>query len=84
MSKSQALEILREIQTATLKNAAPLPLKENAQPEWQGLGFQIGGLRLVTAMGEIAEILNLRAARASSEFGLPVPARAPRLSRLLR
>ena len=29
------------------------------QPEWQGLGYQVGGLRLVSPMGEISEILKL-------------------------
>ena len=46
MGKSEALAILSDIQAATFKNAAQLPLKESAQPEWQGIGFQIGGIRL--------------------------------------
>ena len=59
MAKSQALNILNEIKAATYDNAAQLPLKKNAQPEWQGMGFQIGGSRLVSPMGEISEILKL-------------------------
>lgn len=59
MARSQALQILRDIKAATFQNAAPLPLKENAQPEWQGVGYQVGGLRLVSAMGEVAEILTM-------------------------
>ena len=59
MAKSQALDILNDIKLATLRNAAQLPLKESAQPEWQGMGYQIGGLRLVSPMGEIGEILKL-------------------------
>ncbi len=59
MAKSQALNILQEIKAATFQNAAQLPLKESAHPEWQGLGFQIGGLRLVASMGEISEIMKL-------------------------
>lgn len=59
MSQSQALDILSEIRAAAFSNAAPLPLRENVQPEWQGLGYQVGGLRLVSPMGEIAEILKL-------------------------
>ena len=57
MGKSEALAILSDIQAATFKNAAQLPLKESAQPEWQGIGFQIGGIRLVSPMGEVDEIL---------------------------
>jgi len=59
MGKSQALAILSDIQSATFKNAAQLPLKESAQPEWQGIGFQIGGIRLVSPMGEVGEILKV-------------------------
>jgi len=59
MAKSQALNILHDIKAATFQNAAQLPLKESAHPEWQGLGFQIGGLRLVASMGEISEIMQV-------------------------
>ncbi len=59
MAKSQALKILNEIKAATFKNAAQLPLKESAQAEWQGLGYQVGGLRLVSNMNEISEILKM-------------------------
>ena len=59
MGKSEALSILSDIQAATFKNAAQLPLKESAQPEWQGIGYQIGGIRLVSPMGEVAEILKV-------------------------
>jgi twitching motility protein PilI len=59
MVKSEALAILSEIQAATFQNAAQLPLKESAQPEWQGLGYQIGGTRLVSPMGEVSEILKV-------------------------
>lgn len=59
MAGSVAFEQLREIETATFRHAAPLPLKEDANPRWQGMGFQVGGLRLVSAMGEISEVLKL-------------------------
>ncbi len=59
MALNRALDILKQIQAATFRNAAQLPLKQDAHPEWQGMGFQVGGLRLVCAMGEIAEVLKL-------------------------
>ena len=59
MSTSQALTILNEIKTATFQNAAPLPSRESTQSEWQGLGYQVGGVRLVSRMGEIEEILKM-------------------------
>lgn len=49
--------MLRDIEAATFQHAAPLPLKADAQPQWQGMGYQVGGLRLVSAMGEISEVL---------------------------
>jgi len=58
-ANSQALDILNEIKTATYQNAAQLPLKQSAHPEWQGMGYQVGGLRLVSPMSEISEILKL-------------------------
>jgi twitching motility protein PilI len=54
-----AIDLLRDIETATFRHAAPLPLKEDAHPQWQGMGYQVGGLRLVSAMGEIIEVLKL-------------------------
>ncbi len=53
------MEDLRGIESAAFRHAAPLPLKQDARPEWQGMGFQVGGLRLVAAMGEISEVLKL-------------------------
>jgi len=54
--KSQVLDLLREIKSSTFRNAAPLPLKQDNQEQWQGLGFQIGGVRLVSTLGEVTEI----------------------------
>jgi twitching motility protein PilI len=59
MAGSQVLEILRDIEADTFRNAAPLPAKRDARPEWQGLGFQVGGVRLVAALGEVGEILTV-------------------------
>ncbi|MFB3105168.1 MAG: chemotaxis protein CheW, partial [Pseudomonadales bacterium] len=59
MTTSQALSILSEIKTATFQNAAPLPLRESTHSQWQGFGYQIGGVRLVSRMGEIDEILKV-------------------------
>ncbi len=57
MSRENALSLLRNIETSAFRHAAQLPLKEDAHPQWQGMGFQVGGLRLVSAMGEIGEVL---------------------------
>lgn len=53
------LDLLKEIQADAFTNAAPLPLKRDVQQQWQGLGFQIGGVRLVAPLGEITEIVRV-------------------------
>ena len=59
MSNSEALLLLQDIRATTLANAAPLPTEQTANMEWQGLGFQIGGVRVVCAMSEVAEVMNV-------------------------
>ena len=59
MSNNEALNILHEIRDATFRNAAPLPHKEEAQAQWQGLGFLVGGIRLVSQLGEVSELLKV-------------------------
>ena len=54
-----AIDILREIRAETIRNAAPLPHREVVQAQWQGLGFLIGGVRLVAKIGEVSELLQM-------------------------
>lgn len=57
MAYSEALNILQDIKAATFKNAAPLPHKEQVQAQWQGLGFLVGGTRLVSKLGDVSELM---------------------------
>ncbi|MFU8814255.1 MAG: chemotaxis protein CheW [Pseudomonadales bacterium] len=59
MAEIDALSQLRDIESAVFRHALPLPLQADARPAWQGTGFQVGGLRLVAAMGEVGEVLKL-------------------------
>jgi len=59
MAGSRVLDILREIEADTFRHAVPLPAKRDVRPEWQGLGFQVGGVRLVAALGEVSEVLTV-------------------------
>lgn len=59
MGSIQVFDILREMHSDTFRNAAPMPMKAEEQAEWQGLGFQIGGVKLVSPLGEISEIMQL-------------------------
>ena len=54
-----ALQLLQKIEQVTHLNAAPMPSKERAEPEWQGIGFQLGGVRLVSPMGEVNELMQI-------------------------
>lgn len=53
------IELLHEIRTDTFRNSAPMPLRQTTKAEWQGLGFQIGGMRCVSSIGEVSEILDM-------------------------
>jgi twitching motility protein PilI len=57
--ETPALEQLRVIEAAVLRHAAPLPLQGEVRPAWRGMGFRLGGLHLVSAMGEVGEILSM-------------------------
>jgi twitching motility protein PilI len=57
MAHSEALNLLQDIKSATFSNAAPLPHKEEVAAQWQGLGFLVGGTRLVSALGEVSELM---------------------------
>jgi len=59
MGSTAVFNILREMHSDTFRNSAPMPMKVEDQTEWQGLGFQIGGVRLVSPLGEITEVLQL-------------------------
>ena len=56
---SDAINVLYDIKAATFKNAAPLPHKEEVQAQWQGLGFLVGGTRLVSKIGDVVELLQM-------------------------
>ena len=59
MSKSEALNVLREIKKSTFRNAVPLRQKEVVKAHWQGLGFLVGGVRFVSKLGEVSELIGV-------------------------
>jgi twitching motility protein PilI len=59
MSNSEALNVLREIRESTFANAVALPHREEVQAQWQGLGFLVGGIRLVSKLGEVSEMMQI-------------------------
>lgn len=52
-----AFELLREIETDYQKRAAGLPQQRTIKKPWTGIGFRIGDLNMVAAVGDVREIL---------------------------
>jgi twitching motility protein PilI len=55
----RAIAILKELEAAAKVHAAPLPRGPSAEPEWQGMGFQVGGVRLVAPLDDISEVISM-------------------------
>lgn len=54
-----AFQSLKALRLAANGQNMPLPSNERNEPEWQGIGYQVGGVRLVSAMGEVREVLQV-------------------------
>ncbi len=51
-------ELLLDIERRGIKHAAGLPQQEEVTRPWSGIGFKIGDLHLVSAVGDVNEILH--------------------------
>lgn len=56
---TSVFQYLVQMEQRTSKNAAALPTGAERQPDWRGLGFQLGGARFVAPLGDASEILTL-------------------------
>lgn len=56
---SDAFNVLVDIAQRNIHNAKGLPAQIDITPHWSGLGFSLGGNRMVAPMGEVAEILHV-------------------------
>lgn len=54
-----AFKALRELQAAARANCVSVPFGEKNEPQWQGIAYQLGGVRLVSSMGEVLEVLKV-------------------------
>jgi len=59
MGTERAIALLKDLEVAAKTHAAPLPSGPAAEPEWQGMGFQVGGVRLVAPLDDIGEVISL-------------------------
>jgi twitching motility protein PilI len=54
-----ALAVLKGLEAGAIANRLPLPVLRETEQPWQGMGFQVGGVRLVAALGDIGEVMTV-------------------------
>ncbi|MCK5538660.1 MAG: purine-binding chemotaxis protein CheW [Bacteroidales bacterium] len=53
----EVIQLLKQIEQYSLKNAAPLPLEDDLKSKWSGIGFRMGHYNFVIAMEFVVEIM---------------------------
>lgn len=53
----EAFRFLRELARGATNSALPLPSQQEAAEIWRGLAFTIGANRLISALGEVVEVI---------------------------
>lgn len=56
-SRPGGMALLRELARAAAVYALPLPARQATVEPWRGLGFNVGGNRLVSELGQVLEVL---------------------------
>src|SRR5690606_29439903 len=56
-SNSAPFAILAALERQSHQRGAALPVEEEGQPRWRGIGFRLDGQRFVAALEEVAEVL---------------------------
>ncbi len=56
-NSQQIIQLLRQMEDHSKKNAAPLPLEEEITDVWSGIGFRVAGYHFVIAMEFVREIM---------------------------
>ena len=59
MNTSNPFDLLLDLESRTVKGAAGLPTLDRVEDEWVGVGFRIGNSRLIAAMSDVKEIMDL-------------------------
>lgn len=59
MNTGDPFDLLLEIERRCQENASGLPQSDISDQEWVGVGFRIGSDKLIAAMDEVKEILDL-------------------------
>jgi len=59
MNTSDPFDLLLDLEKRTLKHSAGLPMLDEVQEEWVGVGFRIGDSKLIASMSDVKEILDM-------------------------
>jgi len=59
MSTIEPFELLKDLESRTIKGSAGLPTFDQVADEWVGVGFRIGESKLIASMSDVKEILDL-------------------------
>ena len=59
MNTIDPFDLLQELEKRTLKRSAGLPMLDEVQEEWVGVGFRIGDSKLIASMSDVKEILDM-------------------------
>lgn len=59
MNISDPFELLLDLERRTLKGSTGLPALDLVEEEWIGIGFRVGSSKLIAAMSEVKEILDV-------------------------
>ena len=59
MNTSDPFDFLLDLEKRTLKRSSDLPALSQVEGEWIGVGFRIGDSKLIAAMSDVKEILDL-------------------------
>lgn len=59
MNTNNPFDLLLELESRSIAGSADMPVFDQVADDWVGIGFRIGNSRLIAAMSEIKEILDL-------------------------
>lgn len=59
MNTSEPFDLLLDLEARTVKSSVGLPALDQVDNEWVGVGFRIGDSKLIAAMSDVKEILDL-------------------------
>ncbi len=59
MNTTEPFDLLLDLERRTVKSSAGLPMLDQMKDDWVGIAFRVGDSRLIAAMSEVKEILDL-------------------------